>query len=67
MDLSNFRKLTENVIPGKKQTLRAKLSAFFRKIRKQVRVMRKNGVLAKIIVILSTLALLATSVLPFII
>ena len=67
MDLSNFRKLTENVIPGKKQTPRAKLSAFFRKIRKQIRVMRKNGVLAKIIVILSTLALLATSVLPFII
>ncbi|HLC93784.1 MAG TPA: hypothetical protein VJG85_02090 [Patescibacteria group bacterium] len=48
------------------QTIWMRLISFFRKIRKQLRIMRKNGMLAKIVVIVSSLALLATSVLPFI-
>ena len=48
------------------QTIWMRLISFFRKIRKQLRIMRKNDMLAKIVVIVSSLALLATSVLPFI-
>ncbi len=37
-----------------------------KKIKKTLRIWRKNGVLSKAVVVLATLALLATSVLPFI-
>ena len=42
-----------------------KIKTIFRKIRKVFKTLKKRGILAKIIVIISSLALLATGVLPF--